>query len=282
MTAVPPRVVVPSLLTLTALATLGFIAACASGGVTSRAAMIADADRQAKEAVAAESKIDVSRIPARSLAVLPFTVSTPDTLLQPLGYAMAEFLSTDLSQSNQLILVDRLRTAAIFRELDMVDKGEIDPRGAPRVGRLIGARQLLIGSVTDAGGGDLLYSARLVDVISGTVAPLVSARAPAGRVIDAERALALRLIEELGVTLTPAQRVAIEQRQVVNVSAMVAFGKGLQAETKGDIPGALAAFEEANRLDAAFAARGQGTLAGGLSASRSARRRRRRRRRPAA
>jgi|ERR1043166_2293431 TolB-like protein len=255
-----------------ALILVAFTAACATAGnapVSTRATAISEADRQAKDALAHEASIDVSRIPARSVAILPFAVSARDTLLTPLGYAMAEFMMTDLAHANQLTIVDRMRTDAIFRELDLVDKGVVDPRGAPRVGRLIGARQLLIGSVGTAPNGDVQFSARVVDVLSGTVANLLSASAPLARVIDAEKALALRVAEELGVTLTPAQRIAIEQRQTNNVQAMVAFGKGLQAEAKGDIPGAMAQFEEASRMDAAFsAARTQMAAVGAPAASR--------------
>lgn len=274
MTPHPTRYSFPDRRRATTCALIALVAVCAhacvSAGGNPRALAIADADRQAKEALAAESNIDVARIPARSIAVLPFAVDAPDTLLQPLGYAMAEFLTTDLAQSDRLRLVDRLRTDAIVRELDLVDKGVVDPKGAPRVGKLVGARQLLIGGVTRAPEGDLVFTARMVDVISGTVTPLVAARAPLGRVIDAERALALRVVEQMNITLTPAQRIAIEQRQMPNAQALVAYGRGLQFEAKGDIPGALAAFEEASRLDATFAAsRGQAAQAGAARTNRA-------------
>src|SRR6185369_1412316 len=69
--------------------------ACASNPAARRALVIADADRDAREAVAAERRLDVAKIPARSLAVLPFTVAERDTLLTPLGFGLAESWSTD-------------------------------------------------------------------------------------------------------------------------------------------------------------------------------------------
>ena len=83
---------------------------------------------------------------------------------------------------------------------------------------------------------------------------LVSADAPLDRVIDAEKALALLVFERLGITLPPAQRQRIEQRQTTQLAALVAYGRGVQAEAKGDATGATAAFEDAARLDAAFTA----------------------------
>jgi TolB-like protein len=216
--------------------------------------LIADADRAAKDAVAAESQLDVAKIPARSLAVLPFTVSARDTLLTPLGYGLAEFLSTDLAVSNRLVVVDRLRIGAILRELKLVDEGITDPRGAPRPGRLIGARRLLIGSIAEVPSGTLRLQARVIDVVAGTVDDVVTASAPISQVIDAEKALALLMFERLGVTITPAQRVAIEQRQTTQLAALVAFGRGAEADVRGDVAGAMAAFAEAARLDASFTA----------------------------
>jgi TolB-like protein len=227
---------------------------CASNPAARRATLIADADRAAKEAVAAESQLDVAKIPARSLAVLPFTVSEHDTLLTPLGFGLAEFLSTDLAVSNRLVVVDRLRLGAILRELKLVEEGVTDPHGAPRVGRLIGARRLLMGSIVAGPGDNVRLQARIVDVTAGTVEDAVTGQVPLSRIIDAEKSLALALFERLGVTLTPAQRVAVEQRQTTQLAALVAFGRGTEADARGDVTGGISAFAEAARLDASFTA----------------------------
>ena len=188
------------------------------------------------------------------MAVLPFTVSEHDTLLTPLGFGLAEFLSTDLAVSNRLVVVDRLRLDAILRELKLVEEGVTDPRAAPRVGRLIGARRLLTGSIAAGPGDNVQLRARIIDVAAGTVEDAVTGQVPLSRIIDAEKSLALALFERLGVTLTPAQRVAIEQRQTTQLAALVAFGRGAEADARGDVAGAMSAFAEAARLDASFTA----------------------------
>ena len=245
-------------------------AACASSPVQRRVGLISSADRDAKAALAAENSIDAGKIPARTFAVTPFTVGTHDTLLTPLGFGLADLLVTDLARSPQLQMVERLRTDAILRELSLVDAGITDPRGAPRVGKLIGARRLLIGSVSSGGGDVVRLQARVVDVIGGTVQELVSAEAPLSRIIEAEKALALLVFERLGITLTPAQRTLVEQRQSTQLAALVAYGRGVEADAHGDAAGAMAAFGEASRLDASFAAaRTQVAVAGPAAASQS-------------
>ncbi len=229
-------------------------AACASNPVLRRATLITDADKAARATLASEGSLDASKIPARSFAVLPFTVAGRDTLLRPLGFGLADLLVGDLAKSPDLHLVERMRTDAMLRELRLVDEGITDPKQAPRVGKLVGARRILIGDASATPTGGIRLSARVVDVIAGTVQELVTADAPLDRVIDAEKALALLVFERLGITLTPAQRLSVEQRQSTQLAALVAYGRGVQAESRGDAAGALAAFDEASRLDAAFSA----------------------------
>lgn len=246
------------------------LSACASTPVMRRAALITDADKAAKAALANENKLDVGKIPARTFAVLPFTVASRDTILQPLGFGLADLLASDLARSPELKLVERTQTEAMLRELKLVDDGVTDPKQAPRVGKLVGARRILIGDASRAASGAVQLNARVVDVIAGSVQELVTAEAPLERVIDAEKALALLLFERLGITLTPAQRLFVEQRQSTQLAALVAYGRGVQAEASGDAAGATAAFEEASRLDAAFtAARSQAAAAPAPAASSS-------------
>jgi TolB-like protein len=229
-------------------------AACATNPASRRATLIADADRQAKDAVAAESRLNTASIPPRTMAVTPFTVGRADTLLTPLGFGLAEMLTTDLAQSSQLQMVERMRIDAILRELKLAETGITNQATAPRAGRLMGARRILTGSIVTLPRNNVRLQARVIDVLDGTVQDLVSADAPLPRIIDAERSLALLLLERMGIALTPAQRAAIEQRQTTQLATLVAFGRGEQAQARGDAVQAVAAFEEASRLDAAFVA----------------------------
>jgi TolB-like protein len=236
------------------LVALVLTTACATTPLKRRTSMIGDADLQAKQAIAAENSIDAAKIPARSFAVMPFTVATRDTLLTPLGFGIADLLSSDLTRSPQLKLVDRLHTDAILRELALVDAGVTDPKSAPRVGKLMGARRLLIGSIMTARPGVVRLNARVVDVLSGTVQELTTADAPLDRIVDAEKELALLLFERLGITLTPAQRTLVDQKQTTQLAALVAYGRGVDADAHGDVVAALAAYGDAARIDVAFSA----------------------------
>ena len=228
------------------------LTACGSNPAVRRARVIADADRDAKAAVAKEGELDVAKIPAKSFAVIPFSATTHDTLIDPLRYGLASMLVNDLAKSPQLKLVERLHTEAILRELKMVDDGITDPKDAPRAGRLMGARRMLIGDAASGSDRRVRLSARVVDVLSGTVEDLLTADAPVERVLDAEKALALLIFDKLGITLTPAQRTRVEQQQTKQLAALVAYGRGAQADAKGDAAVAAKSYQQAVQLDGRF------------------------------
>jgi TolB-like protein len=197
----------------------------------------------------------------RTLGVAPFAVAAGDSALAPLAYALADLLTTDLARSARLTLVERARLGDVLRELDLSATGRVDAATAPRVGRLLQAGQLVFGTLGSTGrpasgargdAGTLRLGVRLADVRTGAIAQAVDASAPLADVLAAEKQLAFRLLDALGVTLTPAERAAIEQRPTANLAALLAYGRGVQRQVEGDFRGARAEFQRAARLDPGF------------------------------
>jgi TolB-like protein len=232
---------------------LVFAAACAtsSGGRTSTR-QVAEAEAAARRAIAAERSVAVASLPERSLGVAPFSVSGADTAIAPLGYGLADILITDLQRSGQLQLVDRLRLDALLREVQLAEAGRVDPATAPRVGKLVGARRLVIGALAQRPGGQLAIDARIADVATGTVRAGVSASAPLADILAAEKELAFRLLEQLGVNLTPAARALIAERPTRNVAALLAYSRAVRYEVHGNYGGAATEYRTALRLDPSF------------------------------
>ena len=77
--------------------------ACATSPAVRRATIISDADKAAKAALEGENKLDAAKIPARTFAVVPFSVAETDTVLKPLGYGLADLLMNDLAKSPELM-----------------------------------------------------------------------------------------------------------------------------------------------------------------------------------
>ena len=206
----------------------------------------------ARQALANEASINVRDISDRVIAVPALTVRASDTTLTALGFGLADMLVTDLARSSQLTLVERTRMNALLREMQLVQAGMVDSNHAPRVGRLLGARRLVVGTLTDRGNGDFGVETRLVNTVSGEISGAVSARAPLASIFDAEKALAYRVFDEMGITLTPAERAAIEQRPTANITAFLAYSRGVRDEAFAQYASAAANFQAAVTADPNF------------------------------
>ena len=216
-----------------------------------------EAEAAAKQAIVNERSLQVASFPERSLGVAPFAVASSDTLIEPLAYGLADILITDLQRSGQLQIVDRLRLDALLREIQLVEAGRVDPATAPRVGKLVGARRLVIGALSQRPGGQIAIDARIADVASGTVQNAVSAAAPLADILAAEKELALRLLGQLGVNLTPAARARIEERPTRNIAALLAYSRAVRFEVRGDYARAAQEYRTALRLDPTFSLAGE-------------------------
>src|SRR5690348_5946903 len=145
-----------------------------------------DADAAARAAIAAERTIDTTRIPDRAVGVPPMSITASDTTLSALGYGLSDLLATDLARSSRVTVVERLRLDAVLRELNLASSGAVDTATAPRVGRIVGARRLIVGGVRQHPGGDVQITVQVADVVTHRVTNAVSARAPLSRIFDAE------------------------------------------------------------------------------------------------
>lgn len=187
------------------------------------------------------------------IGVPPFAAMGRDSTLVPLAYALADLVSTDLSRSKGVTVVERARLGEVLRELDLAASGRVDSATAPRVGRLVSAERLIFGAVEALPDGRTIrLGARIGDVERSTVTSAVDARAPLAEIFAAEKELVFRLFQSLGIVLSPAERAEIEQQPTKSVAALLAYGRGMQRTYEGDSKGAAKAFREARRLDKNF------------------------------
>lgn len=81
------------------------------------------------------------------LAVLPFRCSTPDAS-DPAAIAdeLTSTLTSRLANSRLVSLVERDQLDKVFEELDLSRNARFNPAEVAKIGRLLGAKQLLLGS----------------------------------------------------------------------------------------------------------------------------------------
>jgi TolB-like protein len=211
-----------------------------------------------RQALRDERQLDPASFPPRSIGVAPFTIESDDAEISPLGAGLADLLLTDLSRSAQLEVVDRVRVHALLRELALARSGAVDSATAPRAGRLLGARRLVSGAVTRVPDGSLRVDARVADASTteSSGAP-ISTGTSLDAILDAEKTLALRLFDELGVTLSPAERRAVEERPTRDVAAFLAYSRAVHDEIVGDYVSAARSYQQALEADPGFGLAGE-------------------------
>ena len=236
----------------------GALASGCAPPVATRNARTTAAETAARQSLAQEAQLNVANFPNNTLSVAPLTVQSADTSYASLGFGMASLLVADLSRSPALVLVERQRLDAVVRELKLAEARRVDTLTAPRVGKLIGARRLVVGNIDIRPNKEVFIDSYIANTETGRVGSSLRGNATLAQFFDAEKALVFRMFDALSITLTPAQRRAIEPRPTRSLAAFLAFSRGARAEAFGDMASAAGFYAQALRTDPDFALAAQG------------------------
>lgn len=207
----------------------------------------------AKLAVADEARLSQLSPEPNTYAVFPFRYAGRREDLRPLERGLAHVFVTDLSRISALRLLERQQVQFIVTELGLVEGGRVDPATGARSGRLLQAGQVIQGQLDDVPGTERLrLDVNVVRTVSSEIAATGSAADRLQSLFDMEKAVVFQLVERLAIVLTPAEREAISERPTANLQAFLAFGRGLEAEDRGDFTQAAAEYRDAARLDPSF------------------------------
>lgn len=127
------------------------------------------------------------------VAVMPFRNLNQDPELQWLEAGIAETLLSDLKRGAKVAVVERGQVDRVLAELSL----QLDPKSevtaAAKVGRLVGARTVVVGGFQKAGGA-LRITARFVDVETGVVEETAKATGPLREVFALQDEIAAALV----------------------------------------------------------------------------------------
>ena len=221
---------------------------------------------QELRAMLAQEAVLAARAPQpRSVAVFPFRVVAEDPRFQPLQVALADMVTTDLGIPGTLQLLERAQIQALVQEMALSLAGYTDPASGARVGRLMRAEHVVQGSLVMLDEDRLRIEMAVVNPALEKREGEASDETQLAQIFEAEKQLVLEVFGLLGITLTDAEREAIEENRTGSLLAMLAYGEGLEAMDRGDFAAATAAFQNAASLDPGFqAAQTRAQQAGGL------------------
>lgn len=210
----------------------------------------------AKAAVANEATLSQTPGDRRTIAVPAFRFSGPDEeTYKPLERGFAELMITDLSRSSQLTVVERDRMQALSDEIRLGASERVDAATAVRAGKLISAGRLVNGSMVQSG-QQLTVESNVIDVATSQLTPPVSVTNQMDNLFAMQKQLVLRVFDQLGVTLTPAERQLVDRQATTNMNAFLSYSRGLMAADDGRFEDASRYFQEARSLDPGFGAAG--------------------------
>nr|WP_254624062.1 CsgG/HfaB family protein [Myxococcus sp. CA033] len=123
------------------------------------------------------------------VCVLKFRNLSGDTSLTPLEWALSEAVVTDVGHQPGLRLIERGQLDLPMEEQDFTQGARVDPETRARLGRIVGAEVVVLGSFQRAG-AVLRIAARFVHVETGEVLDTARVEGPASNSFEVQDALA--------------------------------------------------------------------------------------------
>ena len=205
----------------------------------------------AKTAVAQEQQLATQKASAKTVAVMPLRFIGSDSTLMPLERGMAELITIDLSRSHELTVVERAKLQALLDEIALQQSGATDSTTNLRAGKIVQAGRIVNGQIVQ-NAERLRVDAAIVNTQTSGIAGGAANENTLVELFAIEKAIVLQLFDSLGVTLTTAERNAIEQRPTRSMQAFLAYSRGLRLEDQGKYNEAARSYREAVRIDPSF------------------------------
>lgn len=208
--------------------------------------------KEIKATLAQESKLITSNLKDNSIAVFYFINTGKNEKLNPLQKGLADMLITDLSKVNQLNVVERVRMQALMDEMKLSMSGLTETKTSPRIGKLLGASKIIRGTYLDIGDKKFRMDAGLLNIKKVKSIKTTSVQGEFLKIFELEKKLVFKVIDEMNIKLSQAERDAIKIIPTENLLAFMAYSEGLDYEDKGMFDKATEFYHQAIQRDPNF------------------------------
>ncbi len=210
---------------------------------------ISASQRAAKKALAKEKTLMTVQPEANTVAVCYFQDLSPDKSLRAFQKGLAAMVITDLSKIKSLKVVERIRLQALLAEMKLGQTGIVDQNTAPKVGKLLGAENLIVGSLTL---GSINATTSLTSSKAGKIKGTSSVTVEQEKFYELPIAIVKDIAGILDITLTPAESKAIDIPHTTVYNAFIYYGQALDALDAGNWKEAEDLFAKAVKEDPKF------------------------------
>jgi len=190
------------------------------------------------------------------IAVLPFnnggSYGQGKEDFDALERGIAGMMISELSQNPAARLVERQEVQRLVDEQNLGAQGRVDPQTASKIGKLVGARYMVMGTFVDFY-GDFRVDVRLINTETGEVVKTESERMQRDHMFDIIRNIAARLMKD--ANLPALQRQASEQRmgRQVPTEALTYYSRALLYSDHGQKDKAVEMFNRAIEIFPGYA-----------------------------
>ncbi len=199
-----------------------------------------------------EAQINADTIPENTIAVISFDGSALSPELEPISYGLAEFMAVDLSKVSSLSVVDRLKIDMLLDELKLSRSKYADRTTAPRLGRLLGSRKIITGTLLSTGANTLRLDGAVVNTTDSTTELTEPTEGDLNKFFELQKDFTFKIIDSLGVKLTREERDAIAEVPTESFIAFMSYARGLKYQSLGMNQAAFDAYKQAASEDKNF------------------------------
>ena len=183
------------------------------------------------------------------IAVLPFSnggsYGQGKEDFEALEVGIAGMMISELTQNPAARVVEREQIKQLLDEQNLTTQGRVDPQTAAKVGKLVGARYVVLGTFVDFY-GDFRVDVRLVNTETGEIVKTESERMQRDHMYDIIRNIAVRLMKD--ANLPALQRGASNEQRMgrqVPTEALTYYSRALLYQDRGQKEKATEMFNRA-------------------------------------
>lgn len=181
------------------------------------------------------------------IAVLPFdnggSYGQDKENFEALQLGIPAMLISELSNNPAARLVDRRDINQLLSEQNLATAGRVDASTAAKIGKLVGARYMILGSFVDFY-GDFRVDARIVDVETSEILKVVSARKDRNKLFDIIQTVATQIMADTKLPPLSAAQVGAAKRDIPT-DALTYYSRALLYQDRGDNAKAQEYFKKA-------------------------------------
>jgi len=182
------------------------------------------------------------------IAVLPFDFggsinATDPELPEALGVGVQQLLTTEFAANSALRVVDRSQIRQLIAEQDLGGSGRVDANTAAKIGKLVGARYMVMGSVSEY--GDFRIDARIVSVETSEIVKTEKINGKRENLYNLVATLANTVTRGVNLPALPRQAMEMREKRSVPTEAVTYYSRALLYADRGNTARATELFNRA-------------------------------------